>query len=298
MAPTPTIDIEPDLASSHGLPPLHLRCLDLAHKGPVLSPLSCPARLELTIHIHTGSDVFFQHTSSPQAVLSLAASHVLRLLYPSNSPSSSSSSSFPCPPPPVRSITLHLHTFDGVAYTCRSDLDNDHKELHLSLSYLEGVAARAHGDGERVRHEIEGVLTHELVHAFQYDGQGTVPGGVIEGVADWLRGEAGLAPPHWRDEPGEDDKWDAGYERTVRPCPPLWVFAPPLRADPSLEPLAGLLPRLPLAPLLEPAPRPAAQRRPATLDLGRRRAPAHAPRRQGRRRALGGVQEERRQEGR
>ncbi|GAA5893346.1 hypothetical protein JCM8208_004415 [Rhodotorula glutinis] len=184
MVPTPTIDREPDSARPHPLPPLHLRCLDLAHKG---------------------SDIFFQHTSSPRAVLSLAASNVLRLLYPPNSPS---------PPPPVRSITLHLHTFDGVAYTCGSDLDNDHKEVHLSLSYLEGVADRANGDGARVRHEIEGVLTHELVHAFQYDGRRTVPGGVIEGVADWLRGEAGLAPPHWREEPGDDDKWDAGYERT------------------------------------------------------------------------------------
>ncbi|GAA5933739.1 hypothetical protein JCM3775_003788, partial [Rhodotorula graminis] len=188
MAPTPTIDHELDSAKPHPIPPLHLRCLDLAHKG---------------------SDIFFQHTSSPRAVLSLAAAHVLRLLYPPDSPSS---------PPPVRSITLHLHAFDGVAYTRGSDLDNDHKEVHLSLSYLEGVADRAHGDGDgggdRVRHEIEGVLTHELVHAFQYDGRGTVPGGVIEGVADWLRGEAGLAPPHWRDEPGEDDKWDAGYERT------------------------------------------------------------------------------------
>ncbi|GAA5819995.1 hypothetical protein JCM3770_006818 [Rhodotorula araucariae] len=182
MVPTPTKDVRPPAEHPH-LPKLHLRCLDLAHKG---------------------SEVFFAQTSSPHAVLTLAASNVLRLLYPTKN----------AKPPPVRSITLHLRSFDGVAYTCGSHLDNEHKEVHLSLSYLEGVAARAGGDGKRIRQEIEGVLTHELVHAFQYDGGGTVPGGVIEGVADWLRGQAGLAPPHWREQPGESDRWDAGYERT------------------------------------------------------------------------------------
>ncbi|BGP39356.1 hypothetical protein JCM10449v2_003294 [Rhodotorula kratochvilovae] len=182
MAPTPTEDARRPAVHSH-LPTLHLRCLDLADEG---------------------SEVFFAHTSSPHAVLSHAASNVLQLLYPTKDSH----------PPPVRSITLHLRSFDGVAYTCGSHLDNEHKEVHLSLSYLAGVAARAGSDGKRVRQEIEGVLTHELVHAFQYDGGGTVPGGVIEGVADWLRGEAGLAPPHWREQPGDGDRWDQGYERT------------------------------------------------------------------------------------
>ncbi|GJN89513.1 hypothetical protein Rhopal_002500-T1 [Rhodotorula paludigena] len=82
------------------------------------------------------------------------------------------------------------------------------------MSYLEGVLSRSNGDVKRVEHEIDGVLTHELVHAFQYDARGSLPGGLVEGIADWVRGGAGLAPPHWREQPGECDRWDAGYERT------------------------------------------------------------------------------------
>ena len=41
---------------------------------------------------------------------------------------------------------------------------------------------------------------------------GTAPGGLIEGVADFVRLKAGLSPPHWRKEGGGD--WDAGYQHT------------------------------------------------------------------------------------
>jgi Peptidase of plants and bacteria len=41
---------------------------------------------------------------------------------------------------------------------------------------------------------------------------GSAPGGFIEGVADFVRLRAGLAPPHWRR--GRGDCWDEGYEVT------------------------------------------------------------------------------------
>jgi hypothetical protein len=51
------------------------------------------------------------------------------------------------------------------------------------------------------------------VHCFQYNGHDAAPIGLIEGVADFVRLRAGLAPPHWkRGEKGEH--WDAGYEKT------------------------------------------------------------------------------------
>ncbi|KAG9127887.1 hypothetical protein FRC07_007962 [Ceratobasidium sp. 392] len=85
------------------------------------------------------------------------------------------------------------------------------KQLRLIIKEMEGVAATRLG--ARAREEIIGVVTHEVVHCFQYDGQGTAPIGLIEGVADFVRLRAGLAPPHWkRDEKGE--RWDAGYEKT------------------------------------------------------------------------------------
>lgn len=153
-----------------------------------------------------GSSAFFGTPPAVDQKLKAATSTVLSRLCPSPDES----------PPPIRSITLILEEFDGVAYTCGSKLDEEHKEVHLSLSYLADVQKNAKSDSNRVANEVMGVLVHELVHAFQFNGKGTVPGGVIEGIADWLRGEAGLAPPHWREQPGEDDRWDAGYERTVR----------------------------------------------------------------------------------
>jgi len=53
----------------------------------------------------------------------------------------------------------------------------------------------------RARREINGVLVHELVHALQYSGKDSCPGGLIEGIADWVRLQAGLAPPHWKEKP-------------------------------------------------------------------------------------------------
>ncbi|GLB43510.1 putative peptidase of plants and bacteria [Lyophyllum shimeji] len=80
------------------------------------------------------------------------------------------------------------------------------KEIHFSLDYIAKQSA------ERARNEIRGVLTHETVHCFQYDAQGTCQGGLIEGIADYVRLRAGLDPPHWKQRGG--DEWDAGYETT------------------------------------------------------------------------------------
>jgi hypothetical protein len=109
--------------------------------------------------------------------------------------------------PPTRSVTLILRDMGGVAYTTGSDLDDDHKEVHLSLAYL------ARQSDARLGPEVTGVLTHELVHCFQYNGFATCPGGLIEGIADWVRLRCRLEPPHWKRE--ADGRWDAGYQRTA-----------------------------------------------------------------------------------
>ncbi|BGP15389.1 hypothetical protein JCM10213_005111 [Rhodosporidiobolus nylandii] len=173
------------------LPKLHLRLLDLAHPG---------------------IEAFFRAAPSPGETLRIAVKRVLSTLYPPSLASTSAASA--AAPPPVRSVTLNVRTFDGVAHTCGSELDNEHKEVHLSASYLAGVSSRCGGNVKEVKHELEGVLTHELVHVFQYDGRGSVPGGVIEGIADWVRGESGLGAQHWHEKVEEGDRWDAGYEKT------------------------------------------------------------------------------------
>lgn len=54
----------------------------------------------------------------------------------------------------------------------------------------------------------------QVVHCFQHDARGTAPIGLIEGVADFVRLRAGLAPPHWKRGERGGGRWDAGYEKT------------------------------------------------------------------------------------
>jgi len=105
-------------------------------------------------------------------------------------------------PKNVQTLVLILRPMPGVAHTTGSE---HHKEIHFSLDYIATCATRA-------RDEIRGVLTHETVHCFQYNAQETCPGGLIEGIADYVRLRAGFDPPHWKQRGG--DEWDAGYETT------------------------------------------------------------------------------------
>jgi hypothetical protein len=95
---------------------------------------------------------------------------------------------------------------DGVAYTTGLDIDSDHKEIHFNTSYILQVPE------SRVKEEMLGVIVHEMVHCWQHNALGTAPGGLIEGIADWVRLKAGYAPPHWKRH--SDGNWDSGYERT------------------------------------------------------------------------------------
>ena len=115
--------------------------------------------------------------------------------------------------PRVRSVTVILRPMGGVAYTIGLTLDDLHKEIHLSLDYVQGVLSR---NSAGVRHELAGVITHEMVHCFQGNGEGRAPGGLIEGIADFVRLKAGLSPPHWNRAPEyRGHKWDEGYQKTA-----------------------------------------------------------------------------------
>lgn len=155
-------------------------------------------RLEMRDLEHPASTVFLESCIASKALAS-AVKEVVKALYTDKKNHTKV--------PGTRSVTLILRSMDGVAYTCGSDLDSDHKEIHLNLGYIASVAPNRRKD------ELLGVLTHEMVHCHQYDGKGSCPGGLIEGIADWVRLKAGLAPPHWK-KAGEGE-WDAGYDCTA-----------------------------------------------------------------------------------
>ena len=149
-------------------------------------------RLHLNNLGHEGSSVFLSNIKGNEDI-EAQVQNVLNLLYRPDSKR-----------PGVRSVTVILRELDGVAYTTGSELDDEHKEIHLSLGYI-----RRPSDP---RYEILGVICHELVHCFQWAAEGTCPGGLIEGMADWVRLRAGLAAKHWKREAEGD--WDAGYQHT------------------------------------------------------------------------------------
>ncbi|TVY81773.1 hypothetical protein LSUE1_G004201 [Lachnellula suecica] len=156
-------------------------------------------RLEIRDLNHDGTQEFLTAVTANKA-LHKAVQSVLSLLYQSkNSPTTTV--------PPTRSVTLILRSMPGVAYTTGIELDSDHKEIHFSLDYIHASVAKS-----RKTEEIMGVLTHEMVHCYQYNAFGTCPGGLIEGIADWVRLNAQLSPPHWKKE--ASGKWDAGYQHT------------------------------------------------------------------------------------
>ncbi|KAI3702383.1 hypothetical protein L6452_28120 [Arctium lappa] len=101
----------------------------------------------------------------------------------------------------VARVSVFIDDMDGVAYAL-----ND--EIHVSANYIQGYS----GD---VKTEITGVLYHEMTHVWQWNGNGQAPGGLIEGIADYVRLKAGYAPSHWV-QPGEGDRWDQGYDVTAR----------------------------------------------------------------------------------
>jgi hypothetical protein len=169
--------------------------------------------------------LFLSLLPNVETVLETALAAIVEQLY--TSPASSVQSkrphwSFKPSIPPTRSATLVLHDFPGVAYTTGLELDNDHKEIHFSLGYIQ----KCSGYPDPVR-ELIGVLTHELVHCYQHTAPSpsspgaTVPqppGGFIEGIADFVRLKAGLVPPHWKRPVSSKDRplnWDQGYQHTA-----------------------------------------------------------------------------------
>ncbi|KAI9374950.1 hypothetical protein BJX61DRAFT_531929 [Aspergillus egyptiacus] len=196
-----------------------------------LLPPAPKFRLHIEDLRHPASRFFLSLIPDLASTLETALSNIIQYLYtPPTAPSTAAAgrkpaSTFEACVPPTRSVTVLLRDIGGVAYTTGKELDNDHKEIHVSLPYVQHCRSKSDPLAELV-----GVITHELVHCYQYaaprasldgkpDGSLPVaPGGLIEGVADFVRLKAGLDPPHWnRPSSAKErpEKWDTGYQHTA-----------------------------------------------------------------------------------
>ncbi|XP_061373915.1 uncharacterized protein LOC133316207 [Gastrolobium bilobum] len=101
----------------------------------------------------------------------------------------------------VRKVSLFVDDMDGVAYTSKD-------EIHVSTRYVKSY----NGDAKT---EITGVLYHEMTHVWQWNGNNQAPGGLVEGIADFVRLKANYAPSHWV-KPGQGQRWNQGYDVTAR----------------------------------------------------------------------------------
>lgn len=103
-----------------------------------------------------------------------------------------------------RGVTLAFTEEVGLA-------DTQGDTITLSLPWIFSWSTR---DRAAATHELKGVLTHELVHVIQFDGNQTATHWWIEGLADSVRLALGLAPPHWGAR-GAGGSWEDGYETTA-----------------------------------------------------------------------------------
>ena len=174
--------------------------------APILPHKKFPTpllRLQLNDLSHEGSSLFLTHVHGHED-LAAQVQNVLNLLYSNADPTDLKAR------PQTRSVTFIVRDFPGVAYTTGTELDDDHKEINISADYI--VKCARGRPGASKRHELLGVVCHELVHCFQWNAGGTCPGGLIEGVADWVRLRAGLGAAHWRQQ--ANGEWDGGYQKT------------------------------------------------------------------------------------
>lgn len=78
----------------------------------------------------------------------------------------------------------------------------------LKMSCIQGIK----GD---IKTDFNGVLFHEMTHVWQWNGKGQAPGGLIEGIADFVRLKANYVPNGWV-KPGQGQRWDEAYSITAR----------------------------------------------------------------------------------
>ncbi|KAL5707122.1 hypothetical protein ACHQM5_025209 [Ranunculus cassubicifolius] len=97
-------------------------------------------------------------------------------------------------------VVLHVKIMDGISQT----KDN---MIYLNTGYIENFLGN-------VKIETVGIIYHETTHVWQWNGNGNAPSGLLNGIADYVRLKANLAPLTWS-EKGSGNRWDEGYAVTA-----------------------------------------------------------------------------------
>ena len=106
-------------------------------------------------------------------------------------------------------LTLYLRYAPGeVAWKAGDGADI---EVMISTDHIANVDR----EGRDVAKEVQGILFHEMTHMYQHDDsdEGGADGGLIEGIADFVRFKAGYTPDGA--QPDRDGNWNDGYRTTA-----------------------------------------------------------------------------------
>ncbi|KAK4476998.1 hypothetical protein RD792_016200 [Penstemon davidsonii] len=110
---------------------------------------------------------------------------------------------------PVPVLTVYISDFpDAWGYT-------NGPNINISAPAIEHFPPGL----EQARWNFKSLMYHEMTHIFQWFGtgteNGTAPGGLTEGVADYIKIKSGFYDPDATDKPGSGERWDEGYGVTA-----------------------------------------------------------------------------------
>lgn len=114
----------------------------------------------------------------------------------------------------------------------RQNSDADRKQVpvvNVVIKHLDDGALAETGGGDTIyvndigiksfgnpRFDFTAMMYHETTHIFQWSGQGTAPGGLTEGIADYVVMKSKYFVADGYTKPGEGKRWDEGYGVTAR----------------------------------------------------------------------------------
>lgn len=202
------LDPENDIGEAPEFPPLDQVFFE--NQLTVCNLDSTNIEFENTCPEHPGGIVFMEMITDPVKLTRFLSQKVIATLY--GSPPRHR-------PQYIDSITIILRDMPGVAHVCGS---RRKKQMHVSANHVQSICKRG---SSFLMNEILGIFAHELTHVWQYSEQIAVPeaedagdslrapGGLTEGIADYVRLICGYAPLHWKRK--RSGAWDQGYDATA-----------------------------------------------------------------------------------